>query len=380
VNPVTAVTHADPYAYYAELVSSRPCYVDAELNAIVLSGAELVRSALAEPALRVRPLAEPVPAGIADTAAGEVFGQLVRMTDGPVQHRLKSVVTTALGTLEESRVRDLTDRMAASILDRSGSLDDILFRLPAQVVAALCGLTDGADADAARLIGDFVMCLGAGATREQQAAAAAAAVQLQKLMAPQLAPDSHSLLGELVRAAHRADWPQRSALLANAVGFLSQTFDATAALIANTLIALAREGVPSDNLAGFVREVARHDPPVHNTRRFAAAPVTIGGQPVQQGQTVLVLLAAANRDPAANPHPSEFRPDRVSPALFTFGSAGHACPGEHLAIGISTAAVDRLLAAGVDPTELQLVGYRPSGNIRCPQFRSQHRQPLAATL
>ena len=370
MQPVTAVTKPDPYPYYAELVSQRPGYLDEEVGAVVLSSAELVGAALADPALLVRPAAEPVPAGIVGTAAGSVFGQLVRMTDGPLQHRLKQVVGDALGTVDPVRVRELTARATGALLDRSGSLDEVMFRLPAQVVAGLCGLTDGADAEAADLIGDFVLCLPATATAEQQAAAAVAAERLQQLMAPELAEDSPSLLGELVRAARRADWSQTAPLLANAVGFLSQTYDATAALIGNTLLAIAREGVPAD-LAGFVREVARHDSPVHNTRRFAAAAVTIGDQQVRQGQSVLLVLAAANRDPAVNPDPHRFDPDRNSPTLFTFGAAGHGCPGEQLAVGITAEAVAGLLAAGLDPAALETSGYRPSGNIRCPRFRQQ---------
>jgi cytochrome P450 len=377
VNPVSAVIQPDPYPYYADLVSGRPGYFDDELNAVVLSSAALVGMALAEPALRVRPAAEPVPAGIVDTAAGEVFSQLVRMTDGTPQRRLKAIVSSALGTVDEESVRQLAARTAGAMLEDSGSLADVLFQLPARVVAGLCGLTDGADAEAARLIGEFVLCLSATADQVQLAAAAAAAGRLQELMASRLTEDSDSLLGELVRAARRADWTQTAPLLANAVGLLSQTYDATAALIANTLVALDREGSPTASLAGFVREVARHDSPVHNTRRFATTALTIGDQSVPPGGCVLVLLAAANRDPAANPAPAEFQPDRQGVQLFTFGAAGHGCPGERLAVGIATAAVEQLLAAGLDPSTLSRSGYRPSGNIRCAQFNQQHEQILA---
>lgn len=385
MNPVSAVTQPDPYPYYAELVSRRPGYFDEELNAVVLSSAELVGLALAAPGLRVRPVAEPVPAGIVGTAAGEVFGQLVRMTDGPPQRRLKAIISTALGNLDEDAVRQLTVRTAHAILDESGSLADVLFRLPARVVAGLCGLTDGADAEAAALIGDFVLCLPATAEPEQLAAAAAAAERLQQLMAGQLDADSPNLLAELVRTARRADWAQTAPLLANAVGFLSQTYDATAALIANTLVALRREGVAADDLTGegvpadgltrFVREVARHDSPVHNTRRFAAEQVSIGDQELRPGQSVLILLAAANRDPAANSDPAEFRPDRTSPTMFTFGSAGHACPGERLAVNIAAGAVAGCLTAGLDPAAIDQAGYRPSGNIRCARLSVRHDLP-----
>jgi len=63
-------------------------------------------------------------------------------------------------------------------------------------------------------------------------------------------------------------------------------------------------------LAAVVSEVTRHDAPVQNTRRFVAAPGDVGGQAMQAGDTVLLVLAAANRDPAANADPARFDPAR----------------------------------------------------------------------
>ncbi|KIF03963.1 hypothetical protein PL81_21330, partial [Streptomyces sp. RSD-27] len=87
--PVEAVRLADPYPFYARLVAERPFAFDEALGAWVAADAAAVRAVLGAGALRVRPVAEPVPAGIAGTAAGEVFGELVRMTDGAAAVRLK---------------------------------------------------------------------------------------------------------------------------------------------------------------------------------------------------------------------------------------------------------------------------------------------------
>jgi len=59
---------------------------------------------------------------------------------------------------------------------------------------------------------------------------------------------------------------------------------------------------------------------------------------------VLVVLAAANRDPAANPEPARFDPLRRDRQAFTFGVGPHACPGEAMATAIAEAGVERLLA------------------------------------
>src|SRR5262249_19841298 len=140
--------------------------------------------------------------------------------------------------------------------------------------------------------------------------------------------------------------------------------EATAGLIGATLVAIAR-GAPRAEAAALVREAARHDPPVHTTRRFVARAGELAGRWVAEGDTILVLLAAANRDPAANPDPDRFDPERRDPICFTFGDGVHACPGQAIAHAIAEAAVAHVLDSGVDLTGLlRGVRYRPSHNVR----------------
>lgn len=368
LTPITAVTAADPYPYYAGLVAERPFGYDEALRAWVAADAAAVAAVLAEPALRVRPPAEPVPAGLVGTAAGEVFGRLVRMTDGAPQRRLKQAVVTALGTADPVRVAAVAADRAAYAVKRQAPVRDLMFGVPAQVVAVLSGLDDEPADEAAALIGDFVQCIPATATAEQQARAARAATALRDLLGPALASRGDGLLAELVRAAGPDTEP--AALFANGLGLLSQTFDATAGLIGNTLVALGRSADPAHRrtsaLPAVVAEVARHDAPVQNTRRFAAEPVTVAGAGLAAGDAVLVLLAAANRDPAANPAPAEFRIDRRDPAVFTFGAGAHACPGRTIATTIAAAVVAEMLAGGAVTPGPDAVAYLPLANARIP--------------
>ncbi len=87
------------------------------------------------------------------------------------------------------------------------------------------------------------------------------------------------------------------------------------------------------------------------------------------GDAILVVLAAANRDPAANREPDRFDPARPDRRIFTFGAAAHACPGEALAAAIAEAGVEELLRSGVDLERLAAgVTYRASANLRVPLF------------
>lgn len=417
VTPVEAVRLADPYPYYARLVATRPFAFDEALGAWVAADAAAVRAVLGSGVLRVRPVAEPVPAGIAGTAAGEVFGQLVRMTDGAAAARLKGVVAGALARADTAYAAELAARFTREALAAGGEVpyEELMFGIPARVVAVLGGLAGGADREAARAIADFVRCIPATATPGDHEAAAVAAARLRELLGPVLdmasaapadpGPDPVSairpgvasgtvpvpvsgasrgpgsgaglrnrpggagqagaLLAELVRGADRDGWVDLGPLLSNAIGFLSQTYDATAGLIGNTLVALAR-GERAPDTGALVREVVRHDAPIQNTRRFAAGSFTHAGSTVEPGQQVLVVLAAANRDPAVNPDPHTLLPGRVNPVIFTFGSAAHRCPGEELAVALATAVVGELRTAGLKVTATP--AYRPLANARIPHL------------
>ncbi|TDD34955.1 cytochrome P450 [Actinomadura sp. KC06] len=370
MNPIDAVTHADPYPYYAELVAERPLAFDESLGLWVAAGAAQVTDVLRAPGLRVRPPGQPVPPGITGTAAGRVFGSLVRMNDGEAHTRLKSVVTAALTQADPATARGLAESAVKSDLDGGPpDLGALMFTVPVRVVAGLCGLTEREAAEAAALTGDFVKCLRPDADTGQLRAADAAAERLTALLPPEPRPGG-GLLTALVRAAGEAVMPPPGAVSGNAVGLLSQTYDATAGLIGNTLLALAREGGRPRPLEPFVREVARHDAPIQNTRRFAAEPTRCGTAEIEPGQAVLVVLAAANRDPAVNPDPHTFVADRPAATVFTFGAAAHRCPGQDLATAIAAGAVGALLDHGFDPSAdvPRTAAYRPSPNARIPDF------------
>ena len=120
-------------------------------------------------------------------------------------------------------------------------------------------------------------------------------------------------------------------------------------------------------LEQVVLETLRFDPPVQNTRRFVARDGVVAGEAMQESDAILVVLAAANRDPAANPDPDRFDPFRKDRRIFTFGAGGHACPGERLATTIAQAGVEALLRAGIDPNASPASSpIVPAANLRIP--------------
>jgi cytochrome P450 len=80
-----------------------------------------------------------------------------------------------------------------------------------------------------------------------------------------------------------------------------------------------------------VEEILRYDPPVQLTARVATEDMHIGELLVREHSMVILLLAAAHRDPDANPDPDRFNPRRTELRHLGFGFGPHFCLGAPLA-------------------------------------------------
>ncbi|MDM0028642.1 cytochrome P450 [Variovorax saccharolyticus] len=372
---IAAVTHAHPYSWYAGLRRGPALVFDPALRLWIASRADVVRELFANAALRVRPAAEAVPRAVAGTPAGELFGLLVRMNDGAPHDAHKPVLQRALASLDPGAAQAAMRRAAEGT--RGMSLCDTVFSLPVGAVARLLGFAERDLPQVVRWTRDFVACLSPLSDAPQLASASLAAAELmdrfEALVDARPAPD-----GSLVAAVQaEASAPLSRALRANLVGLLSQTCEATAGLLGNSLAALAREpglrrriGDRMELLPALVAEVARHDPAVHNTRRFVVEATGVAGQALAPGDALLLVLAAANRDPALNPAPATFELMRAERRCLGFGHGSHGCPGQALALSLAAAGLQALLASGLDTEALLQRGwhYRPSVNVRIPVF------------
>ena len=358
-DPIGAVVHPDPYPYYARLRRERPLYLDNGLGLWVAATHEAVQAALNHPTLRVRPPAEPVPSALVGTPAGEVFARLVRMNDGDFHVRHKPAVEQAVRRFS---LADVARTAGAAALNLAGRVDAnaLLTALPVQAIARLLRVPPGWLDATTRWVEEFVQGIAPQASIEAISRANEAAVQLMAQ-------------GE----AQGLDAVQS----ANRTAMMQQSLDATAGLVGNT-VRLLRErpelaaGAPSlETWRAIVAEVARWDAPVQNTRRFAAADLSLAGQPIAQGQGVLLLLASANRDPALNRDPDVFEPGRIERRSMSFGAGPHGCPGEAIAIEVAAAGLHGFHAVRpLDELFGPCTGFRPLANARIPVFASDSRQ------
>ncbi len=311
------------------------------------------------------------------------------MNDGQQHHCLKGVVVSTLQAMNSDTIlaqsktwaRLLTDEMKPE--SDPGRLAEFAFCLPVYVVASHLGIPETQLLQTSLWMSDFVRCLAPGSLPQQIEQGKEAASHLLDLLHTvirlQEAEDTSSGLRLLMRDIKQAGYPGRELVVANGIGLLSQAYEATAGLIGNTLLTLARHQEVSEQLFAdpnllplVIQEVLRYDPPIQNTRRYMASSGVVAGVEMKEGDGVLVMLAAANRDLDANHNPERFDLFRPARRLFTFGVGKHACPGEMLAAIIARAGVERLIGVGVNVPHLtERFSYRSSANTRIPLFEGE---------
>ena len=100
-----------------------------------------------------------------------------------------------------------------------------------------------------------------------------------------------------------------------------------------------RERIPN-----FIEETLRIEGPSRATSGCRAVPTTVGGVDLPAGTTVMMLNAAANRDPRHFDEPATFDVERANARQhLAFGRGVHTCPGAPLARAETRVGIERLL-------------------------------------
>ena len=351
---------SDPYPLFHRLRTEDPVHWEADLEFWALTRYADALYALREDSLLSSAIHDsPRPGGVGlSSARWFVF------LDPPRHTRLRALVHSAFTPQVVEGLRARIQAIVDELLDRAaeaGRLDliaDLGFPLPAIVIAELLGVPAedraqfrawSADLAAA---GGLVRMAADGAERLSRARAGGAALNayFRDIIRERRSAPRDDLVSRLTGVQSAEGTLSEEELVDTCALLLFAGHETTTNLIGNGMLALLRHPDELSRLradpsliGSAVEELLRYDSPVQMRVRVARETVEIGGRRIAKGQRVLILVGAANRDPARFPDPDRLDIARPDNRHLAFGHGIHFCTGAPLARLEGAIAIRRLL-------------------------------------
>jgi cytochrome P450 len=339
----------EPYGFYRRLVEEAPVWPVPGTTVVVVSSFDAISDAVRRPeelSSHIRHLLYRTEAGTPAAMAfdGGPTTDVLATADPPDHTHHRRTVFPELVAKRMADLRPEVDVITSERLDaalavaRTEFMDAVANAVPIRVISSLVGFHEP---DHDRLLDAAFASTGLLAATRSQAATLDAMVRTAQIMgwlADQLdetAPDDDGkIIGQIAAAVARGDL-DRDAAVVMVHTLLSAGGESTTSLLGNGVHLLARRPDLQDQLRDdpaligpFVEEMVRLESPFRHHLRHAVADTTLAGVDIPRGSTVLLLWAAANRDPSHFDHPDEVdlsrptpRPTSASAAASTSASA-----------------------------------------------------------
>lgn len=345
--PFDAAFLADPYRGYARLREAAPVHrialPDGSPVWLVLREAD-VRAWITDPRLSVNKARSGV--GYKGFSLPPALDANLLNIDPEDHLRLRRLVSKGftprrvedLGGLVQAAADRLADGLAADVAAH-GSADLVTAfsnPLPLVVIGNLLGVPEADRQPFSEWVGTMLMPEHPG-----QIVEAVGRVHrfLQELVAARRAAPGDDLLSALIAARDEGDRLSEDELVSLAFLILMAGSENAQHLISGGLLTLlqhpeqlAAVRAEPELLPGAVEELLRYaNPNQLAIRRFPVEPVEIGGVAVPPGDTVMLCLASAHRDPDRYPEPDRFDIRRADKAHLALGQGIHYCLGAPLA-------------------------------------------------
>ncbi|WP_326650371.1 MULTISPECIES: cytochrome P450 [unclassified Streptomyces] len=357
----------DPYPAYAWLREHAPVHrtrLPSGVEAWLVTRYADAKQALADQRLSKNPVhhAEPAHAkgktGIPGERKAELMTHLLNI-DPPDHTRLRRLVSKAFTPRRVAefapRVQELTDRLIDTIFENQHSAEkgeadlihEFAFPLPIYAICDMLGVPREDQDDFRDWAGMMIRHGGGprgGVARSVKKMRGYLAELIHRKREDLGQGGDDDLISGLIRAGDHGEHLTENEAAAMAFILLFAGFETTVNLIGNGVYALLRNpgqrerlqvslaAGESELLETGVEELLRYDGPVElATWRFATQPLSIGGQDIAAGDPVLVVLAAADRDPERFADPDTLDLSRRDNQHLGYGHGIHYCLGAPLA-------------------------------------------------
>lgn len=342
----TSELMADPYAVYARLREAGPVHRIAGtdgLPAWLVTRYDDVRQALADPRLSLDKR-NAAPGGYRGMALPPALDANLLNMDPPDHTRIRRLVSQAFTPRRIAQLREPIRKTADQLLDaiaphgRADLIASYAAPLPINVICDLLGVAPEDRRDFRAWTDALVAPDPAEPSRAKEAIRGMLAFFTQ-LIARKRAEPADDLLSAMIAVRDEEDRLSEDELMSLAFLILFGGYENTVHLIGNATLALldhpdqlAALRADPGRLGGAVEELARYDGPAPLAiRRFAVEDIAIGGVTIPAGDTVLLSLAAAHRDPHRFADPDRLDIGRDVTGHLALGHGIHYCLGAPLA-------------------------------------------------
>ncbi|MEN9251026.1 MAG: cytochrome P450 [Thermostichales cyanobacterium HHBFW_bins_127] len=288
----------------------------------------------------------PVPADL------QFFDQVDNATmiqmEPPDHTRLRGVMQKAFAEVKmdslRSQIQSLCNQLVDDILTKTAV--DLLpaYAVPVAVItiAQLLGVPGDMGEHLRHWSQAMVAMYELGRTPQQESRAVAATqafyAYLSQLIQERRRDPREDMLSRLIAVVDQSQLLTEHELIASCMQFLNAGHEATVHVIGNGVYALLRHPQIWQQLTRdpglsrlAVEELLRFDTPLHLFTRWVLEDLDYGGHRFRCGDTVALLLAAANRDPERFVEPDRLDLGRTDNPHLAFGGGIHFCLGAPLA-------------------------------------------------
>lgn len=284
--------------------------------------------------------------------------------DPPDHTRLRQLVSKAFVPKVVNALQPDIAALVDGLLDRIAErgrfdvVEDLAYPLPVAVICRLLGVPledepqfSRVSALLAQSLDPFVAFTGTPSDNLQERMDAGMWLRsyLRGLIERRRSRPGDDLMSRLIAVEESGDQLSAEEIVSTCVLLLVAGHETTVNLIGNAVLAMLRHpsqwaalGGDAGRAPAIIEETLRYDPPVQMIARTAAADMTIGDLTVPAGDIIMLLTAAAQRDPAEYERPDAFDPDRKVLRHMGFGRGAHYCLGAPLArleAGVALSAV-----------------------------------------
>jgi cytochrome P450 len=269
--------------------------------------------------------------------------------DAPEHSRLRKLMnkgfSPAVAEGLRPQIEAIVDRMLEPMRHASETdiLREIAYPLPVRVIAEMFGVPETQHERFIRWSDAVGMFLGNPQRTVQQTQTAQEAVLaltefFRGAAAERRRQKGSDLISLLLDIEEDGEVLTEEELYAQCVMLFGAGHETTRNLIGNGMYTLLRHPEEMAELQknpelirSAVEELLRYESPVQFAGRIASEEMEIGGVRVRQGQAIVFMLGAANRDPQQFKDPDRLDLKRSNNAHLAFGVGEHFCIGNQLA-------------------------------------------------